>query len=130
MCDRGLRMNGPRIYNSESPQARAERLRKKQAQREKDIHRVRRNRIIAVFAIIFVILGIQIGVKVAQTHRINSQVQASNKTLVQVKKKDKQLTEKRDKLKDPSYVAKFIRNKFLYSKPNEKVYNLPNGDNE
>ena len=41
-------MSGPRIYNSESTQAREARLRKKQARREKEIHRVRRNKIIAI----------------------------------------------------------------------------------
>lgn len=124
-------MNGPRIYNSESPQAREERLRKKQARREKEIHRVRRNRIVAIFAVIILILGIQIGIKVSQTARINSQVQASKASLAKVEKKDRQLKNQRNKLKDPDYVAKFIRNKFFYSKPNEKVYNIPdeNGDN-
>lgn len=122
-------MKGPRIYNSESPQAREARLRKKQEKREKEIHRVRRNRIIAIFAIIFVVLGVQIGIKVSQTARINAQVQTSKKNLAEVKAKDKKLTEQRDNLKDPDYVAKFIRNKFFYSRNNEKVYNLPNGDN-
>lgn len=123
-------MNGPRIYNSESPQAREARLRKKQAKREKEIHRVRRNRIIAIFAIIFVVLGVQIGIKLSQTARINQQVQASKKNLNKVKARDKKLTQERDNLKDPDYLAKFIRNKFLYSKPNEKVYNLPNGEQD
>lgn len=122
-------MKGPRIYNSESPQEREARLRKKQAKREKEVHRVRRNRIIAVFAIIFVVLGVQIGIKMSQTARINAQVQASHKTLTKVKAKDEKLTQKRDDLKDPDYVAKFLRSKFLYSKNNEKVYSLPDGDN-
>ncbi len=121
-------MSGPRIYNSESPQAREARLRKKQARREKEIHRVRRNKIIAIFAIIFVALGVQIGMKVSQTAKINSQVQASKKTLSKVKAEDNRLKEKRDNLKDPDYVAKFIRNKFFYSKNDEKVYNIPDGD--
>ncbi|ARD06345.1 septation inhibitor protein [Lactobacillus amylolyticus] len=122
-------MNGPRIYNSESPQEREARLRKKQANREKKIHRVRRNRIIAVFAIIFVALGIQIGIKVSQTARINQQVEVAKKNLNTVKTKDEKLTQERNNLKDTDYVAKFIRNKFLYSKTNEKVYSIPNGDN-
>lgn len=122
-------MNGPRIYNSESPQERETRLRKKQANREKEIHRVRRNRIIAVFAIIFVALGIQIGIKVSQTARINQQVEVAKKNLNTVKTKDEKLTQERNNLKDTDYVAKFIRNKFLYSKTNEKVYSIPNGDN-
>ncbi len=123
-------MSGPRIYNSESPQAREARLRKKQARREKEIHRVRRNKIIAIFAIIFVALGVQIGMKVSQTAKINSQVQASKKTLSKVKAEDNRLKEKRDNLKDPDYVAKFIRNKFFYSKNDEKVYNIPDGDKD
>lgn len=122
-------MNAPRIYNSESPQEREARLRKKQANREKEIHRVRRNRIIAVFAIIFVALGIQIGIKVSQTARINQQVEVAKKNLNTVKTKDEKLTQERNNLKDTDYVAKFIRNKFLYSKTNEKVYSIPNGDN-
>ena len=123
-------MSGPRIYNSESPQADEARLRKKQARREKEIHRVRRNKIIAIFAIIFVALGVQIGMKVSQTAKINSQVQASKKTLSKVKAEDNRLKEKRDNLKDPDYVAKFIRNKFFYSKNDEKVYNIPDGDKD
>ena len=123
-------MSGPRIYNSESPQAREARLRKKQARREKEIHRVRRNKIIAIFAIIFVALGVQIGMKVSQTAKINSQVQASKKTLSKVKAEDNRLKEKRDNLKDPDYVAKFIRNKFFYWKNDEKVYNIPDGDKD
>lgn len=122
-------MNGPRIYSSESPQEREARLRKKQANREKEIHRVRRNRIIAVFAIIFVALGIQIGIKVSQTARINQQVEVAKKNLNTVKTKDEKLTQERNNLKDTDYVAKFIRNKFLYSKTNEKVYSIPDGDN-
>lgn len=125
---RGLSMNGPRLYNAESPEAKEARLRQKQARREKEIHRVRRNRIVAIFALIFVFLGIQIAIKLAQTARINGQVQSSKTQLVQIKAKDKKLKQKRDDLKDPDYVAKFIRNKFFYSKKNEKVYNLP-GDN-
>lgn len=121
-------MNGPRLYNAESPEAKEARLRQKQARREKEIHRVRRNRIVAIFALIFVFLGIQIAIKLAQTARINGQVQSSKTQLVQIKAKDKKLKQKRDDLKDPDYVAKFIRNKFFYSKKSEKVYNLP-GDN-
>lgn len=120
-------MNGPRIYNSESPQAREARLRKKQALRIKLIHRRRRNTIMAFFAIIFVILGIQMAIKVAQVHRLNDQVEASKQNLVKVEAREKKLTVQRDNLEDPDYVAKFIRNKFMYSKSNEKIYNLPNG---
>lgn len=118
-------MKGPRIYNSLSPEERKARLKRKQDKREKEIHRVRRNRIISIFSILIVFLGIQISVKVAQTNRINNQVQASKESLTKVKKQDKDLSVKRDDLKDPDYVAKLVRYKFYYSKPNEKIYNVP-----
>lgn len=122
-------MNGPRIYNAESPQEREARLRKRQARMVKAIHKRRRNTIMIVFAIIFVILGVQMGIKVSQNHRLDEQVVASKKNLKKTTATEKKLTSQRDNLEDPDYVAKFIRNKFMYSKSNEKVYNLPNGEN-
>ncbi|MCI1910462.1 MAG: septum formation initiator family protein [Lactobacillus amylovorus] len=120
--------HGPRIYNSMSPEEQRARLKRKQAKREKEVHRVRLNRIIAVFAIIFVVLGVQIAIKISQTGRINSQVEAEKQTLAQVKAKDRELTTKRQDLKDPNYVAKLIRYKFYYSKNNEKIYNVHEGN--
>lgn len=121
--------NGPRLYNSESPEVRAARLRKKQARLEKEIHRRRRTTILAIFAIIFVFLGIQIGIKVSQTNRINQQVQASKQNLTKVKDQKQNLMDRRDDLKDPNYIAKLIRYKFYYSKNNEKIYSVPEGKN-
>lgn len=118
-------MKGPRIYNSLSPEERVARLRKKQEKREKEVHRVRRNRIIAAFLVLFAFLSIQLAVTHAQTNRINEQVQTSKKSLKQINNQKKILLAKRDDLKDPDYVAKLVRFKFLYSKPNETVYNLP-----
>lgn len=118
-------MKGPRIYNSLSPEERVARLRKKQEKREKEVHRVRRNRIIAAFLVLFAFLGIQLAVTHAQTNRINEQVQTSKKSLKQINNQKRILLAKRDDLKDPDYVAKLVRFKFLYSKPNETVYNLP-----
>ena len=122
-------MNGPRIYNSLSPEEQVARLKRKQEKREKEVHRVRRNRIIAVFVAIFAFLGVQIGVSHAQTEHINSQVQTSKKALKKINNQKQVLITKRNDLKDPDYVAKLVRFKFLYSKPNETIYNLPEGKN-
>ncbi len=122
-------MNGPRIYNSLSPEEQVARLKRKQEKREKEVHRVRRNRIIAVFVAIFAFLGVQIGVTHAQTEHINSQVQTSKKALKKINNQKQVLISKRNDLKDPDYVAKLVRFKFLYSKPNETIYNLPEGKN-
>ena len=54
--------HGPRIYNSLSPEEQRARLRRKQAKLEKETHRKRLNVIMAVFAIIFVALGVQIAI--------------------------------------------------------------------
>lgn len=116
--------HGPHIYNSLSPEAQREKLLRKQAKIEKRVHRIRLNRIVAVFAIIFVILGIQITIKVSQTKRINNQLQVEKRGLAKVKKIAKTLKTKRQNLDDPNYVAKLIRYKFYYSKSNENVYNV------
>ena len=109
---------GPRIYNSMSPEEQRARLERKQAKIEKEVHRVRLNRIIAI------LLGIQIAVKISQTGRINKQVQAEKQTLSKVQKQRRELATKKKDLKDPNYVAKLIRYKFYYSKSNEKIYNV------
>ncbi|MBW8008388.1 FtsB family cell division protein [Lactobacillus helveticus] len=115
---------GPHIYNSLSPEAQREQLRRKQAKIEKKTHRIRLNRIVAIFAIIFVVLGVQIAIKVFQTARINNQVKAEKENLTKVKKTANNLKTKRQNLNDPNYVAKLIRYKFYYSKSNENVYNV------
>lgn len=115
---------GPHIYNSLSPEAQREQLRRKQAKIEKKTHRIRLNRIVAIFAIIFVVLGVQIAIKVSQTARINNQVKAEKVNLTKVKKTANNLKTKRQNLNDPNYVAKLIRYKFYYSKSNENVYNV------
>ncbi|MBW7986918.1 FtsB family cell division protein [Lactobacillus helveticus] len=115
---------GPHIYNSLSPEAQREQLRRKQAKIEKKTHRIRLNRIVAIFAIIFVVLGVQIAIKVSQTARINNQVKAEKENLTKVKKTANNLKTKRQNLNDPNYVAKLIRYKFFYSKSNENVYNV------
>lgn len=120
-------MNGPRLYNSLNPEERERRLRRKQEQQRREIHHRRRTTIISVFAIIFVVLGVQIGIKISQVHRLDQQVQISKNSLQKAKAKRIKLANKRDSLKDPNYVAKLLRSKFYYSKANEKVYNLPDG---
>ncbi|MBN6048621.1 FtsB family cell division protein [Lactobacillus helveticus] len=115
---------GPHIYNSLSPEAQREQLRRKQAKIEKKTHRIRLNRIVAIFAIIFVVLGVQIAIKVSQTARINNQIKAEKENLTKVKKTANNLKTKRQNLNDPNYVAKLIRYKFYYSKSNENVYNV------
>lgn len=122
---------GPRIYNALSDEERIARLQKKAARKVKEVHRVRRNRIMAIFAIIFLILGIQLVMMKVQASRINGQVQASKVQLTKINKKNKALQSQADDLKDPDYMAKVIRYKFYYSKPGESIYTVSeNGDKD
>lgn len=121
-------MKGPRIYNSPGKKEQLALLVKKQRQREKyikHVHRVRRRLIAGAFVILFVFLGMQIMHAYMQTRQINDQVQTSKQTLSELNEQKRSLSIKRDNLKDSDYVAKLVRFKFLYSKPNETIYNLP-----
>lgn len=109
----------PRRFDEE------QQLRLRQKKIEKRKHHNRRIRIMAFFAIVFLILGIQISIKVVQNNQINKQVVASKKTLNKLKEEKQKLNTKYADLKDPDYVAKLIRYKFYYSRPNEKIYNVP-----
>ena len=111
----------PRRFDDE------ERMRLRQKQIEKRKHKARRAKIIGFFSILFVILGIQIAIKTAQTNRIRQEVQASKVTLAKLNKEKEKLNDKYADLKDPDYVAKLIRYRFYYSKPNETIYNVPEG---
>ncbi len=90
----------------------------------KEVHRVRRNRIIAGFLVLFLLLGFQLVVTHARTKKVEQQVAINKTSLAQVKSSNKKLREKRDDLKDSDYVAKLIRYKYKYTKANEKVYNV------
>ena len=116
---------GPRLYNALSDEERLARLRRKDARKEKEVHRVRKNRIIACFAIAFLIFGLQLIMVHIQTGRINNQIQANKTELNQVNKTNKKLKAQVADLKDPDYVAKVIRYKFYYSKSGESIYTLP-----
>lgn len=118
-------MNNPRIYNALSDEARVQRLLKKQQRHEREVHRVRRNRIIAIFAIVFIFLGVQLCVKIMRTKQINQQVASQRQTVTKIKHQNKKLQEKVSDLKDPNYVAKMIRYKYYYSKPGETIYTIP-----
>lgn len=121
----GVMNKGPRIYNALSDEERIARLQRKAARKVKEVHRVRRNRIMAIFAIVFLILGLQLVMMKVQTSRINSQVQASKAQLTKISKKTVKLEAQEKDLKDPDYLAKVIRYKFYYSKPGEVIYSIP-----
>ena len=123
-------MKGPRIYNVLSDEERIARLKRKAEQHIKEVHRVRKNKIYATFAVIILFLGISLARSLSVSHKINTQVQSSKQQLAQVSQTNKELTDKKTDLNDPDYVAKLIRYKFYYSKKGETIYNIPEKSDE
>jgi cell division protein DivIC len=118
-------MQEPRIYNALSDEARVQRLLQKQKRHAKEVHRVRRNRIIAVFTLLIAFLGIQLGLKMTHTHQINQQASVTRTKANNLHKANSTLKGKVADLNDPDYLAKMVRYKYYYSKPGESIYNVP-----
>ncbi|MDO4912668.1 MAG: septum formation initiator family protein [Lactobacillus sp.] len=118
-------MTGPRLYNSESPEAQQARLIAKRKKRVKEVHRVRRNRIIAIFLLVIVILGYGLFRNKAYVNELESQKSSYQTKLEQLEKEKKELKNQRDNLLDNDYLGKLVRNRFYYSRKGEKIYHLP-----
>lgn len=105
------------------------RLKKRQI-KFREVHRVRRNRLLALILLVFAVLGFQLAMTKAQTAKIQKQVSQNQATLTKIKKNKEKLTNERDDMKDSDYVAKVIRYKYKYTKDGERIYNIKEkGDN-
>lgn len=116
-------MRGPRIYEASDKEL--AQLRRKRKKATEEVHRKRRVRYLTIFGLIFVVLGIQLILNTTTTHRIKSEIQTNKTSLVEQKETNRRLKIKRNNLKDPDYLAKYIRYKFYYSKKGEQIYNIP-----
>ena len=116
-------MRGPRIYEASDKEL--AQLRRKRKKATEEVHRKRRVRYLTIFGLIFVVLGIQLILNITTTHRIKSEIQTNRTNLVEQKETKRRLKIKRNNLKDPDYLAKYIRYKFYYSKKGEQIYNIP-----
>lgn len=116
-------MRGPRIYEASDKEL--AQLRRKRKKATEEVHRKRRVRYLTILGLIFVVLGIQLILNITTTHRIKSEIQTNKTSLVEQKETNRRLKIKRNNLKDPDYLAKYIRYKFYYSKKGEQIYNIP-----
>jgi len=88
--------------------------------------RVRRAaRILVVFAVFAIILGVQLIRTHASLHQVNQQVATSEQTLTKTKTKNADLKQEIKQLNDKDYLAQLIRSKYYYSKSGETIYSLP-----
>ena len=53
---------------------------------------------------------------------------ATEKEIIKLKQKEEKLNSDVEKLKNPEYVARYLREKFLYSKEGEYIIRIPKGE--
>lgn len=99
-------------------------LLKKKQRKYREVHRVRRNRIMAVILAACAILTFQLVMTKNNTCKVAEEVSQNQATLTKIKATNQTLKNKRDDMKDTDYVAKLIRYKYKYTKSGEKVYNV------
>ena len=99
-------------------------LLKKKQRKYREVHRVRRNRIMAVILAACAILTFQLVMTKNNTRKVAEEVSQNQATLTKIKATNQTLKDKRDDMKDTDYVTKLIRYKYKYTKSGEKVYNV------
>ena len=52
----------------------------------------------------------------------------TEKEIIKLKQKEEKLNSDVEKLKNPEYVARYLREKFLYSKEGEYIIRIPKGE--
>lgn len=90
------------------------------------IHVRRIERIVAVFAIIFLFLGFQIISSRHSLAKVDANIHQTQMQLADQKAKGRELNSQVKQLHDPEYIQQVIRAKYNYSKKGETVYNLDN----
>lgn len=95
---------------------------------EAKVHQRRLIVIGAFFAIVIMLFGSQILLSQRANSQINQQVELSQKKLQKQKATEKDLKVQLNQLQDTNYLEKYVRDKYMYTKPGEQVYNLPVND--
>lgn len=116
-------MKNRKIVQLETPHAQQVGLNHAQRRR---VHIHRCERIIACFAVLFVILGFQILSSRRTLTKVNANIQQTQSELASQKEQGRELNQQIKQLHDPDYVQQVIRSKYDYSKKGETVYNLNN----
>lgn len=91
----------------------------------KVVHRRR----MAVIGIIFVVILLVFGIQIFSAHQTYAntveRIELSKKKLSKQKSTQNDLKLEVSQLHDTNYLEKYIREKYMYSKPGEQIYNLP-----
>lgn len=92
------------------------------------VHARRRKIIRLVTGIILMICLVTMGYRVVQYQIIKQQIAEITITEKKTKAESKGLKQQVTALNDPTYLQQLIREKYMYTKQGEQVYNLPNND--
>ena len=91
--------------------------------------RVVHRRRILLIGIVFAIIVVVFGVQIFNSHRTYAntmeQIEISNQKLTKQKATQRDLKLEVSQLHNTNYLEKYIREKYMYSKPGEQIYNLP-----
>lgn len=60
--------------------------------------------------------------------KIKQEKDRTEKEIIKLKQKEEKLNSDVEKLKNPEYVARYLREKFLYSKEGEYIIRIPKGE--
>ena len=82
-----------------------------------------------LIAILYIALGIMllesVGTTMYQIYTKTKEKKAFEKELVELQEKEEELKATVQKLQDPDYVARYAREKYLYSKDGEIIIRIP-----
>lgn len=93
-----------------------------------DVHRRRRKMMRWATTAILVVCSLTIGYRMVQYQIVKQQIAEVNQTVVKVKQDNSNLKQQVTALHDPTYLQQLIREKYMYTKQGEQVYNLPATD--
>lgn len=99
-----------------------------QSSYETKVHQRRLIFIGALFAVVILVFGTQIIKSQRDYSQTNQQVELNQAKLKKQQSTQKDLKVQLNQLQDTSYLEKYIRDKYMYTKPGEQVYNLPVND--
>ena len=83
-----------------------------------------------IFIAVFVICTITICTYMYKIETLKNQKQQLNTQLDNLKNKEEELSSEISKLKDPEYVARYAREKYMYSKDGELIIRIPDDDTD
>lgn len=100
------------------------------AKYERRVYKRRHRRVVIVMAVAFVLGVLAVGLQVPKLHEAQASVRQQQKVLAKVKKENAQLKQEKQNLKDDDYVEKLIRQRYMYTKNGETVFNITDSSSD